>query len=102
MIKMWKIKGKNLTMNLGDFGLPLPINITNVLETDVIKFEIYKNDGTNLLEKNLNYSNEKWVLELNKEETQILKKEEYLYAIKQYRDETLQNTINKDSEFIVD
>ena len=99
---MWKIKGKEITMNLGDFGIALPIKITNVLETDKIMFEIYEIGEGTVINKELIFEDEKWFFELEKEDTEKLKQTDYLYSIKQYREGVLQNTINKHSLFKVE
>ena len=98
---MWKIKGKDLQMNCGDFGIALPISITNVLETDTLKFQIYDTTENNVVNKNLIMENGKWIFELTKEESDLLKEKTYMYKIVQYRDSILQNTINENSLFEV-
>ena len=98
---MWKIKGKDLQMNCGDFGIALPISITNVLETDTLKFQIYDIKNENIIEKDLPIENGKWIFELTKEESDLLKEKTYMYKIIQYRDSILQNTINENSLFEV-
>ena len=50
---MFKIEGKKITMNKGDFGLELPMTISNILESDTIKFEIYEVDKNTIIEKDL-------------------------------------------------
>jgi aminopeptidase-like protein len=90
-----KTEGKNIEMYYGDFGVQLPITITNVLETDTIKFEIYDINNNVIIEKDLPYENEKWIFELTEDESKKLEIRDYLYSIKQYRDGTLQNTIAK-------
>ena len=42
---MFKIEDKKITMNKGDFGIELPMTISNILDSDVIKFEIYGPNG---------------------------------------------------------
>ena len=98
---MTKTDGKDITINYGDFGIKTPITITNVLETDVIKFEIYDVSNNIIVEKDLPYEDGKWIFELTKEESQKLNIKNYMYSIKQYRDDVLQNTINKNSLFKV-
>lgn len=98
---MTKIDGKDITINYGDFGIKTPITITNVLETDTLKFEIYDVSNNIIVEKDLPYEDGKWIFELTKEESQKLNIQNYMYSIKQYRDDVLQNTINKNSLFKV-
>lgn len=98
---MWKIKGKDLEMNCGDFGIALPINITNVLETDIIQFKIYDLNRNEILNKKLPFEEGKWNLELTKEESDLLEEKDYMYSIMQFRENVLQNTINEDSWFKV-
>ena len=99
---MWKIKGNDIKMNRGDFGIKLPITITNVLTTDTIKFEIRNLQDELIINKNLPCEEEKWVLEFTEEESNSLKDMCYLYSIMQYRDGVLQNTINKNSLFEIE
>lgn len=98
---MFKIQGKNIIMNKGDFGIKLPITITNVLETDILKINIYDISGS-IIEKNLLLEENKYIFELTKEETNLLDQKDYMYEILQYRGEILQNTINKNSLFKVE
>ena len=98
---MIKIEDKNIIIDYGDFGIKTPISITNVLETDTIKFEIFDINNNVIIEKALPYENERWIFELTEDESNKLEIRDYLYSIKQYRDEILQNTINKDSLFRV-
>ena len=98
---MFKIEGKKITMNKGDFGLELPMTISNILESDTIKFEIYEVDKNIIIEKDLPYRDEKFVFELTKEETDKLIEKSYMYKIVQYRENIMQNTINEDSLFEV-
>lgn len=99
---MTKTQGKNIIINYGDFGIKTPISITNVLETDIIKFEIFDTDNNVIIEKDLPYENQRWIFELNEDESKKLEVKNYLYSIKQYRDGILQNTINKNALFKVE
>ena len=99
---MTKIEGKNIIIDYGDFGIKTPISITNVLETDTIKFEISDINNNVIIEKALPYENERWIFELTEDESKKLEIRDYLYSIKQYRDGVLQNTINKNSLFKVE
>ena len=99
---MTKIEGKNIIIDYGDFGIKTPISITNVLETDTIKFEIYDISNNSIIEKELPFENGKWIFELTEEETKELEIKDYLYSIKQYRNGILQNTINKNALFKVE
>lgn len=98
---MTKIDGEDITINYGDFGIKTPVTITNTLETDVIKFEIYDVSNNIIVEKKLPYEDGKWIFELTEDESKKLNIQTYLYSIKQYRDGVLQNTINKNSLFKV-
>ena len=99
---MTKIEGKNIIIDYGDFGIKTPISITNVLETDTIKFEIFDINNNVIIEKTLPYENERWIFELTEDESEKLEVKDYLYSIKQYRDGILQNTINKNALFKVE
>lgn len=98
---MFKIEGKKITMNKGDFGIELPMTISNILESDVIKFEIYGPNGNMILEKTLPYREGKFVFEITEEESNKLEEKTYMYKIVQYRENIMQNTINEDSLFKV-
>lgn len=99
---MIKTQGKNIIMNQGDFGIKLPIIITNTLDTDKIEFVIVDwVEKKEVLKKQLPYENEKWIFELSKEDSEKLAIKKYYYSIKQYRNDILQNTINKDALFEV-
>lgn len=98
---MFKIQGKDIQMNQGDFGIELPMTISNVLSGDKIEFEIYESNKNNIIKKTLTYRNERFIFVLTEEETEKLREKVYLYRVIQYRDEVLQNTINEDSLFEV-
>lgn len=100
---MFKIDKKNIRMNEGDFGLKLPMTITNVLETDDLMFNIKTCDGSDVLSKKLTYNSttKKYELELTEEESNKLEKKRYRYSILQLRDGALQNTIVTDLTFEV-
>ena len=102
---MWKIdkKDKSISMNEGDYGLKLPITITNILETDDIEFKVKGCDGKEVLSKDLTYNAEtkKHELEFTEEESKLLPKKRYRYSILQLRDGSLQNTIVTDLTFEV-
>ena len=100
---MFKIDKKNIRMNEGDYGLKLPMTITNVLETDDLMFNIKNCDGSDVLSKELTYNSEtkKYELEFTEEESNKLEKKRYRYSILQLRDGELQNTIVTDLTFEV-
>ena len=99
---MTKTNGRDITIDYGDFGIKTPITITNVLETDIVKFEIYDVSNNVIVKKDLPYEDGKWIFELTEDDSKKLNIQTYLYSIKQYRDGVLQNTINKDSLFKVE
>ena len=98
---MFKIQGKDIQMNQGDFGIELPMIISNVLSSDKIEFEIYEANENNIIKKPLTYRNERFIFVLTEEETNKLNEKTYLYKVVQYREDVLQNTINEDSLFEV-
>lgn len=98
---MFKIQGKDIQMNQGDFGIELPMTISNVLSGDKIEFEIYESNKNNIIKKTLTYRNERFIFVLTEEETDKLNEKTYLYKVVQYREDVLQNTINEDSLFKV-
>lgn len=98
---MFKIQGKDIQMNQGDFGIELPMTISNALSGDKIEFEIYESNKNNIIKKTLTYRNERFIFVLTEEETNKLNEKTYLYKVVQYREDVLQNTINEDSLFEV-
>lgn len=100
---MFKIDKKNIRMNEGDYGLKLPMTITNVLETDDLMFNIKTCDGSDVFSKKLTYNSttKKYELEFTEEESNKLEKKRYRYSILQLRDGALQNTIVTDLTFEV-
>ena len=102
--------GKTIKMVEGDYGKSLPFKLSgDVLTTDTIKFTIKNSihDNTSILEKtftNLKEEDGKFTfsLSISKEDSEKLLQKEYVYGIKQYRNETLLNTIIKCEPFIVE
>lgn len=92
---MIKLQGKNIKMDYGDYGIVVPIIITNVLETDEIKFNIYNIANELKIGKTLPFEDERWIFQLTKEESEALTAGDYWYEIVQYRNDILQNTIAK-------
>lgn len=92
---------KDITIYQGDFGVKLPITITNTLSTDKIEFEIYNDFEETIIKKILPYEDEKWIFKLTKEDSEKLAIKKYSYSIKQYRDDILRNTIIKNALFEV-
>ena len=96
---MFLIKNKDIKMHHGDFGLQLPMTITNVQDNDEIVFEIYTPDGDTIIRKTLPNIDEKFIFELTEEESHKLEEKTYNYKLIQYRNNIMQNTLNNDSLF---
>ena len=93
---------KRITMNVGDFGIILPIRFRDgVLDTDIINFIIKKPNGEEVINKPFNPIDGILKLQFTKEETALLPKGEYLYGMKQFRDTTLVNSVAVGKNFIV-
>lgn len=99
---MVKFQEKNIIMNYKDYGIEIPAVITNTLETDEIKINIYNKANELKLEKNMIFKDERWSFEFTKEESNSLTIADYWYEIIQYRNGKLQNTINKGSLFRIE
>lgn len=95
------IKNKDIKMNHGDFGLQLPMTISNIQDNDEIVFEIYTPDGDTVIRKTLPNIDSKFIFELTEEESNKLEEKLYRYKLIQYRENIMQNTINEDSLFEV-
>lgn len=93
---------KQISMIQNDFGEILPITIHNALTTDIIKFIIYNEKGI-VLTKEFNVDeNNIMNFKLSKEDSKKLDVGYYNYAIKQYRNEELVDTLEiNDKGFIV-
>lgn len=100
---MFKVdERKRISMIQNDFGEILPITIHNVLTTDIIKFIIYNEKGI-VLTKEFNVDeNNIMNFKLSKEDSEKLSVGYYNYAIKQYRNEELIDTLEiNDKGFVV-
>lgn len=99
---MFKVdERKRISMVQSDFGEILPITVHNVLTTDTLKFIIYKEDNI-IVSKDFNVDeNNVMNFTLSKEESAKLEVGNYCYAVKQYRDDTLIDTLEIDRGFKV-
>lgn len=107
---MLRTIGKTIIMDEGDYGLDLPFKLSgkNILANDTIAFKIgyglysdkciVKKEFNNLVEKDGKFV---FVLNFDKNETELLKSGEYVYGLKQYRDGEFLNTIINCEKFIV-
>ncbi len=92
---------KQISMIQNDFGEILPITVHNVLSTDILRFIIYKEDK-NIIVKDFNVDENNILnFQLTEEESKKLDVGYYNYAIKQYRDTTLVDTLEVGNGFIV-
>lgn len=106
---MLRAIGKTIIMDEGDYGLDIAFKITgDVLVTDKIEFKIKENKYSKeiLIKELLNLSNEDgkfiFILSFTSEESEKLLVGNYIYGIKQYRDNELLNTIIKAEPFMVE
>ena len=105
---MFRVKNKNIYMTENDFGVKLPIRFVlgDVLETDIIKFIIYKEKEDDekeiIIAKDFSVADNILEFVLTKEESALLEDDVYKYGIKQYRENTLVDTITKDRQFIIE
>ena len=107
---MLRAEGKNITMDEGDYGLPLPIKITgeNIQTTDVIQFKIKEmlDDNTIIKKEFSNLAEEEentfvFVLDFTKNESDLMPSGHYHYSLKLYRKDELLNTIINEGYFEV-
>ena len=93
-----------ITMNEGDFGIVLPISFSNIQDGETIKVIIKEKskEETKILDLDFTTSSNKIDFQLTKDETAKLNKGRYLFDMKHYRDDTLQNTLLVDNDYIVD
>lgn len=105
---MFRVKNKNIYMTENDFGVKLPIRFVlgDVLETDIIKFIIYKEKEDDekeiIIAKDFSAVDNEMKFVLTKEESSLLEKDVYRYGIKQYRDNNLVDTVIVDRLFIIE
>lgn len=94
---------KKITMNEGDFGIVLPITFNgDVLDTDTINFIIRDLEKKEIINKPFNPSEKVLNLQFTQEETKLLDKGEYLYGMKQFRDDILVNSVAVKKTFVVE
>lgn len=90
-------------MYQGDFGEVLPINITEgeILEGDVLRFIIQDLAHNDIINKIVEVSDNSFGFKLTEEETKLLKEGNYLWGLKQYRDDLLIDTLSANNKFKV-
>ena len=71
---MFDVKGLEIQMYEGDFGEQLPINIVKgeVLEGDVLKFIIQDKRHNDIINKEVQFSNNSFIFSLTENETKLL------------------------------
>ena len=96
-------KPLGIQMYEGDFGEVLPINITKgeVLEGDILKFIIQDLAHNDIINKEVEVSNDSFGFSLTQEETKLLKEGTYLWGLKQYRENILIDTLTANNTFKV-
>lgn len=100
---MFEVKNLNIKMYEGDFGEQLPINIVKgeILKEDILKFIIQDKRHNDIINKEVEVSNNSFVFSLTQEETNLLKEGTYLWGLKQYRKDYLQDTLAANNIFEV-
>lgn len=100
---MFDVKGLEIQMYEGDFGEQLPINIVKgeVLEGDILKFIIQDKRHNDIINKEVQFSNNSFIFSLTENETKLLKENTYLWGLKQYRGSYLIDTFTANNIFKV-
>lgn len=100
---MFKVEGLDIEMFEGDFGEKLPMNIIegDILEDDVLKFIIETSSHNEIINKEVEVSDNSFNFSLKKQETSLLKAGNYLWGLKQYRDDLLVDTLTANNKFKV-
>lgn len=100
---MFHGEGLTIEMFKGDFGEKLPINITEgeILEGDILRFIIETPSNEKVINKIVDVYDGMFVFSLTKAETSLLGAGEYLWGLKQYRDDYLVDTLVANNKFIV-
>lgn len=98
-----KIEQLGIQMYEGDFGEVLPIKIVNgeILENDVLRFIIQDSSHTDIINKEVEVSDNSISFSLTEEESKLLKKNSYYWGLKQYRDNLLVDTLTANNKFLV-
>lgn len=100
---MFKVEGLDIEMFEGDFGEVLPMTVINgeVLEHDILKFIIKDSSFNTIIDKELNVENNAFDFSLTEEETKLLPSGTYSWGLKQYRNDTLIDTLTGNNHFRV-
>lgn len=107
---MLKIDNKSITMDKGDFGLPLMMRIVKnnglISSEDTVTIRIKHNDTVIIEKEYKGLSTDEdgslyFTFSLTKEESEKLTEKNYKYEVEAYRDNVYLNTLSKDDDFIV-
>lgn len=103
---MWTVKGNQIQMTEGDWGVELPITVigTTLTASDNIKFTLKDGvGGATILEKTYSsFTNNAFDLELTAADTQKLKPKSYVYNLDWYQNGSfLCNIIGNESFKVV-
>ena len=100
---MFKVDGLKIEMFEGDFGEVLPMTIINgeVLEHDILRFIIKDTMFNIIIDKKLNVENNAFDFSLTEEETKLLSTGTYSWGLRQYRNDTLVDTLTANNCFEV-
>lgn len=100
---MFKVEGLDIEMFEGDFGEILPMTIINgdIVEGDVLRFIIKKDTLQEIINKELEVINNSFNFSLTEQETKLLPSGTYSWGLRQYRDNTLIDTLTGNNYFRV-
>lgn len=101
---MWAVKGNNIQMTAGDWGVGLPITISgaSVTASDEIRFTIKDGyGGTKILEKTYQNPGNTVNLSLTRSESTRMKPGSYVYRLDWYHDGSFWCNIIPNAEFRV-
>lgn len=100
---MFKVEGLEIEMFEGDFGEVLPMTVINgeVLEHDILRFIIKDGSFNTIIDKKLDVENNVFNFSLTQEETELLPSGTYSWGLRQYRNDTLVDTLTGNNNFRV-
>ena len=100
---MFKVEELDIEMFEGDFGEVLPMTIINgeVLEHDILRFIIKDASFNIIIDKELNVENNAFDFSLTEEESKLLPTGTYSWGLRQYRNDTLVDTLTGNNLFRV-
>lgn len=96
-------KPLDIEMFEGDFGEILTVNIIEgeILEDDILRFIIRDSNREEIINKAVKVVENSFEFSLTKEDTNLLTCGTYYWGLKQYRDDTLIDTLTANNKFKV-